>query len=46
MSKGPGSHIASIVGIDMPRPRYRGSPAFGVMWEQINNLIESQEGQP
>lgn len=43
MSKGPGSHIASIVGIGMPRPRYRGSPAFGAMWEEINNLIESQE---
>lgn len=46
MSKGPGSNIASIVGIDMRRPRYRGSPEFGAMWEEINNRIEVQEDAP
>jgi len=44
MSKGPGSKIASTIEIDMERPRYRGSPAFGVLWEKINDLIEGQEG--
>ena len=43
MSKGPGSRIASIVSIDLPRPRRRGHPVFGEMWDRINGLIESEE---
>ncbi|WP_436644523.1 ABC transporter ATP-binding protein [Microbaculum sp. FT89] len=43
MSKGPGSNIASIVTINMERPRHRGAPEFGAMWEEINGRIQSQE---
>lgn len=43
MSKGPGSNIANIVDIDMERPRHRGAPEFGAMWEEINELIQRQE---
>jgi NitT/TauT family transport system ATP-binding protein len=43
MSKGPGSRIATIVPIDLPRPRRRGHAGFGDMWEKINALIDTEE---
>jgi NitT/TauT family transport system ATP-binding protein len=43
MTKGPGSRLGAVVPVDMPRPRRRGSPGFGEMWEHINTLIESEE---
>ena len=43
MSKGPGSRIATIVPIDLPRPRRRGNPGFGEMWDRINGLIDCEE---
>jgi NitT/TauT family transport system ATP-binding protein len=43
MTKGPGSRLGAIIPVDLPRPRRRGSPGFGEMWEQINMLIESEE---
>jgi NitT/TauT family transport system ATP-binding protein len=43
MTKGPGSRLGAIIPVDLPRPRRRGSPGFGEMWEQINTLIESEE---
>jgi NitT/TauT family transport system ATP-binding protein len=43
MTKGPGSHLGAVVPVDLPRPRRRGSPGFGDMWEHINALIESEE---
>jgi NitT/TauT family transport system ATP-binding protein len=43
MTRGPGATLSTIVSVDLPRPRRRGSPGFGEMWEQINTLIESEE---
>jgi NitT/TauT family transport system ATP-binding protein len=43
MTKGPESHLGSIVSVDLPRPRRRSSPGFGEMWERINALIEDEE---
>jgi ABC-type nitrate/sulfonate/bicarbonate transport system ATPase subunit len=47
MTQGPGARIGTVVPIDLPRPRRRGSPDFGEMWEQINALLEGEEaGRP
>jgi NitT/TauT family transport system ATP-binding protein len=48
MTSGPGSRLGAIMPVDLPRPRRRGNPGFGAMWEHINALIESEEagGQP
>ncbi len=43
MSKGPSSRIATIIPIDLPRPRRRGYAGFGDMWEKINALIDGEE---
>ena len=43
MSKGPASTLATIVSVDLPRPRRRSSPGFGETWERINALIENEE---
>ena len=47
MTQGPEAQLSTIVTVDLPRPRRRGSPGFGEMWEQINTLIEGEElGRP
>jgi NitT/TauT family transport system ATP-binding protein len=43
MTKGPGARLGAIVAVDLPRPRRRGSPEFGRMWERISTMIESEE---
>jgi NitT/TauT family transport system ATP-binding protein len=43
MTQGPGARIGTIDPVDLPRPRRRGSPGVGEMWEQINALIEGEE---
>jgi NitT/TauT family transport system ATP-binding protein len=43
MSKGPGSTLAAVIPVDLPRPRRRSSPGFGEAWERINALIENEE---
>jgi NitT/TauT family transport system ATP-binding protein len=44
MTKGPGSRLGVIIPVDLPRPRRRGNPGFGEMWEQINAIIEREDG--
>jgi NitT/TauT family transport system ATP-binding protein len=43
MSKGPGSTLATVIPVDLARPRRRSSPGFGEAWECINALIENEE---
>lgn len=43
MSNGPGAHLATIVPVDLPRPRRRSSQGFGEYWERINALIEGAD---
>jgi len=43
MTSGPGAQVGAIVPVDLPRPRRRGSPGFGEMWEHINTIIESEQ---
>lgn len=43
LSKGPRSHVAHIVDVDIERPRRRGDPRFGQVWENISQLIEGEE---
>jgi NitT/TauT family transport system ATP-binding protein len=43
MTQGPEARLGSIVAVGLPRPRRRGSPEFGRMWERINTMIESEE---
>jgi NitT/TauT family transport system ATP-binding protein len=43
MTKGPESRLGAIIPVDLQRPRRRGSPGFGEMWERVNALIESEE---
>jgi NitT/TauT family transport system ATP-binding protein len=43
MTSGPGSKIGAIVEVSLPRPRRRGSPGFGEMWERINTMIENEQ---
>ncbi len=43
MTKGPGAHIGEIITVAIPRPRRRGSPGFGELWENINALIEGDQ---
>src|SRR5262252_2626300 len=44
MTKGPGSRLGMIIPVDLPRPRRRGNPGFGEMWERINAIIEREDG--
>ncbi len=43
LSQGPRSRVAQIVEIDIDRPRRRGDPKFGEMWEAVNALISDSE---
>jgi NitT/TauT family transport system ATP-binding protein len=44
MTKGPGSRLGMSIPVDLPRPRRRGNPGFGEMWEYINAIIEDEDG--
>jgi NitT/TauT family transport system ATP-binding protein len=43
MTQGPGARLGAVIPVTLPRPRRRGSPGFGEMWEQIHALIEEEE---
>jgi len=43
MSSGPGAHLATIVSVDLPRPRRRSSQGFGEYWDHISGLIEGAD---
>ena len=43
LSKGPRSRVAHIVDVDIERPRRRGDPRFGQVWETVSQLIEGEE---
>jgi NitT/TauT family transport system ATP-binding protein len=43
MSAGPRSFIRTILPIDIRRPRRRGDPKFGAMWDRINALLNAEE---
>ena len=40
MTRGPQAHVGEIITVELARPRRRGSPGFGELWERINALIE------
>ena len=40
MTHGPAARLREIIPVTLARPRRRGSPGFGEMWERINALIE------
>jgi NitT/TauT family transport system ATP-binding protein len=40
MTKGPGSHIRSIVEVDLPRPRARMDAAFVDLFNRLTDVIE------
>jgi len=42
MRAGPGSSIKEIMPIDLPRPRRRGSAAFGALYERIHRSISEE----
>jgi NitT/TauT family transport system ATP-binding protein len=43
MTNGPAARIGTIIPVELPRPRRRGSADFGDLWENINALIEGSE---
>ena len=42
MTAGPESRMKTIVPVGLPRPRRRGDPAFGALYEQINVLVSEE----
>jgi NitT/TauT family transport system ATP-binding protein len=42
MTAGPGARMKTIAPVDLPRPRRRGDPAFGVLYEQINAIVREE----
>jgi NitT/TauT family transport system ATP-binding protein len=46
MTSGPAARMKSIVPVGLPRPRRRGDPAFGALYEQINVLVRDEVGRP
>jgi NitT/TauT family transport system ATP-binding protein len=45
MSAGPESSIKEIIEVTLPRPRRRGSPAFGELYERINAILAAEVQQ-
>ena len=42
MTAGPAARMKVIVPVDMPRPRRRGDPAFGVLYERLNVIVSEE----
>ncbi|MFN0160909.1 MAG: ABC transporter ATP-binding protein [Burkholderiales bacterium] len=42
MHAGPGSKIKEIIVNDLPRPRRRGDPAFGALYDRIENVVAEE----
>jgi NitT/TauT family transport system ATP-binding protein len=42
MTAGPESRMKAIMPVGLPRPRRRGDPAFGALYEQINVLVSEE----
>ena len=42
MTAGPAARIKTIVPVELPRPRRRGDPAFGTLYERINAVVSEE----
>jgi NitT/TauT family transport system ATP-binding protein len=42
MTAGPAARMKVIVPVDMPRPRRRGDPAFGALYERLNVIVSEE----
>jgi NitT/TauT family transport system ATP-binding protein len=42
MHAGPGSRIKEVIVNDMPRPRRRGDPAFGALYDRIERVVAEE----
>jgi NitT/TauT family transport system ATP-binding protein len=42
MTAGPDATIKEVIGIDLPRPRSRGSAAFGELYERVHRILSDE----
>ncbi|HXJ83617.1 MAG TPA: ABC transporter ATP-binding protein [Candidatus Methylomirabilis sp.] len=42
MTAGPAAHMRAIVPVDLPRPRRRGDPAFGALYERLADMVSEE----
>ena len=42
MHAGPGSRIKEVIANDLPRPRRRGDPAFGALYDRIEGIVAEE----
>jgi NitT/TauT family transport system ATP-binding protein len=42
MTAGPASTLKKIIEVELPRPRTRGSAAFGELYEQVNQVLSEE----
>ena len=42
MTAGPASHMKTIVPVELPRPRRRGDPAFGALYERVAAIVSEE----
>jgi NitT/TauT family transport system ATP-binding protein len=42
MTAGPAARMKVIVSVDLPRPRRRGDPAFGALYERLNEIVAAE----
>jgi NitT/TauT family transport system ATP-binding protein len=41
MTYGPAAHVKEIIKVDLPRPRRRSDPRFGLLYEHIWSLLSA-----
>src|SRR5262245_5868891 len=42
MTAGPEARMRSVVPVDLPRPRRRGDPAFGALYERLADMVSEE----
>ena len=45
MQAGPGSKLKEIIVNEIPRPRRRGDPAFGTLYDRIERVVAEEVGR-
>jgi hypothetical protein len=45
MQAGPGSKLKEIIVNEIPRPRRRGDPAFGALYDRIERVVAEEVGR-
>jgi NitT/TauT family transport system ATP-binding protein len=45
MTAGPGSRMKTVVPVELPRPRRRGDPAFGALYDRIGAMVSEEVGR-